>query len=191
MNRSSRITYIAAGLVVSGLLIGAGSFLALTGTNAGTTGAGRGKTSSPHSTALPTSAPLPRTLSGYVSYESETGVRIDIPVDADGDGPCTSNSKISILRTGSGPFVAELFGEPNDLGPRSHANGSVVTDDAGRVTAYVVADGDDLDSIGDRLCTESRMVGIYNHVGPGTRRVLQPGDTLIIRPDTAVEWMTE
>ena len=182
---------MVAGLAVSGLLISAGSFLALTGTNAGTSSAGSDETSSPSDTSLPTSAPLPRTLAGYVGYESETGVRIDIPVDADGDGPCTSNSKISILRNGNGPFIAELFGEPEDLGPRSHANGSVVTDDAGRISAYVVAGGDALESIGDRLCTESGMVGVYNHVGPGTRRVLQPGDTLIIRPDSAVEWTAE
>ena len=107
-----------------------------------------------------------------------------------GDLPngCTTYSKIQIFDVGAHSY-GRLVGDPDDRGPSAGATGTVNRDAGGDILSYTAAPGDDIWSIGDRLCTNPLMIGRYNHVGsePG-EHTLQPGETVVIRPDMNVEW---
>ncbi|MGN8026486.1 hypothetical protein [Microbacterium sp. 22242] len=113
-----------------------------------------------------------------------------------GDLPsgCTTYSKIEIFRVdahGSVPSAeyGRLIGTAQDRGASQGATGTVNRDAAGDIVSYTAAPGDDPWSVGDRLCTNPLMVGRYNHIGTDRGdHALQPGETVVIRPDMNVEW---
>lgn len=102
---------------------------------------------------------------------------------------CTSYSKIEIFEVNSHSY-GRLIGEAEDRGSSTGATGTVSRDAVGNIVSYTAAPGDNTWSVGDRLCTNPLMVGRYNHVGsdPGDHP-LQPGETVVIRPDMNVEWV--
>ncbi|MCY1715947.1 hypothetical protein OVA26_03175 [Microbacterium sp. SL62] len=72
-----------------------------------------------------------------------------------------------------------------DRGPRDFAEGTVGRDGQGRVVTYTVAAGDALDAIGDRFCLANpTVVATLNHT-----RVIQPGELLLLRPDSTLPWI--
>lgn len=84
-----------------------------------------------------------------------------------------------------GRASASLNRDLIDSGPREYAAGTAGLDDQGRVVTYTVAAGDALDAIGDRFCLANPgSVSTLNHT-----RVIQPGELLLLRPDSTLPWI--
>ncbi|WP_454113240.1 hypothetical protein [Microbacterium maritypicum] len=82
-----------------------------------------------------------------------------------------------------------LIGDPEDRGPSAGATGTVNRHVAGSIVSYTAAPGDDTWTVGDRFCTNPLMIGRYNHIASDSGdHTLQPGETVVIRPDMSVEW---
>lgn len=101
---------------------------------------------------------------------------------------CTTYSKIEIFDVNSHSY-GRLIGDPEDRGPSAGATGTVNRDAAGSIVSYTAAPGDNTWTVGDRFCTNPLMIERYNHIGsdPGDH-TLQPGETVVIRPDMSLEW---
>ena len=181
MKRSAIFTYTVAGLAVAGLVA-----LAAPPVVTAITGSGpRQPTaeSTPEPTPERTSTPTPDP-DRVISLGDGLSVKAsDLP------NGCTTYSKIQIFDVNSHSY-GRLIGEAEDRGPSTGATGTVNRDAAGNIVSYTAAPGDDTWSVGDRLCTNPLMVGRYNHIGsdPGDH-ALQPGETVVIRPDMNVEWV--
>lgn len=187
MKRAAMIAYPVAGLVVAGLVALAAPPIV----SAVTSG----------SPLAPTAAPVPpSTASAPVAAPDPTATPTPDPdrVIWLGDGisvkasdlpkGCTTYSKIQIFDVG-GHSYGRLVGDAADRGASDGATGTVNRDAAGTIVSYTAVPGDSVWSIGDRLCTNGLMVGWYNHIGtdPGDH-ALQPGETIVIRPDMNAEW---
>ncbi|KJL32909.1 hypothetical protein [Microbacterium azadirachtae] len=181
MKRSAMITYAVTGLAVAGLVaLAAPPVIAAV-------------TSSPHSQSTAAGAPK-ATLHPTTSPTPDPdrviwlGDGISVKV-SDLPKGCTTYSKIQIFDV-NGHSYGRLVGDAADRGPSDGATGTVNRDTAGNIVGYTAAPGDNTWSIGDRLCTNGLMLGRYNHVGtdPGDH-ALQPGETMVIRPDMNAEWV--
>lgn len=181
MNRAATITGMIAGVAVAGLLALAAMPFLTTATAA----------PRPHATVetAPATPPIP-SPTPTVDPDRVIWLGDGISVKAS-ELPkgCTTYSKIDIFDV-NGRSYGRLIGDAQDRGPAEGATGTVTSDSAGKVISYVAAPGDDVWSIGDRLCTNPLMLGRYNHIGsrPG-EHVLQQGETVVVRPDMNVEWV--
>ena len=180
MRRAALIAWAAAGVAAVGILALVVSPMLSPASAAHP--AGSSATSTPEPTRSP--APTPTADPDRVIWLGD-----GISVTA-GDLPsgCTTYSKIQIFDVGSHSY-GRLVGDPEDRRSSAGATGTVNRDAAGSILSYTAAPGDDIWSIGDRLCTNPLMIGRYNHVGSGPgEHTLQPGETVVIRPDMTVEW---
>ncbi|MBO0985053.1 hypothetical protein [Rathayibacter sp. SD072] len=86
------------------------------------------------------------------------------------------------------PSVSSLGGQrlriPSDQGPREHANGDVVADEAGRPVAYVVAPDDVWTVVAERFCLHVDYINALNQVRRNSAFTLYAGDTLNLSPYT-------
>lgn len=86
------------------------------------------------------------------------------------------------------PSVSSLGGQrlriPTDQGPREHANGEAVADDAGRPVAYVVAPDDVWTVVAERFCLHVDYINALNQVRRNSAFTLYAGDTLNLSPYT-------
>lgn len=186
MKRAATITYSVAGLAVAGLVALAAAPIV---------GA---VTTAPHlsqtARSAPTAQSAPETTPDPASTPSPDPDRViwlgdGISVKA-GELPkgCTTYSKIEIFDVNAHSY-GRLIGDPADRGSSQGATGTVNRDAAGNIVSYTAAPGDNPWSVGDRLCTNGLMVARYNHIGAERGdHALQPGDTVVIRPDMNVEW---
>ncbi|OZB82229.1 hypothetical protein [Microbacterium sp. 13-71-7] len=181
MKRSAMIIYTVAGLAIAGLVALAAppviASVAAAPHVRPTTGSAQRAT--PHPTVSPTSDP-----DRVIWLGDGISVKVsDLPKG------CTTYSKIQIFDVSSHSY-GRLIGEAADRGASEGATGTVNRDAAGNIVSYTAAPGDNTWSVGDRLCTNGLMIGRYNHVGtdPGDH-ALQPGETMVIRPDMNVEWV--
>ena len=180
MKRAAMITYSVVGLAVAGLVALAVSPVVAAVTPARHLSPTAESTSAatPHPTSTPTPDP------DRVIW---LGDGLSVKASSLPNG-CTTYSKIEIFSVNTRSY-GRLIGEAEDRGSSKGATGTVNRDAAGNITSYTAAPGDDTWSIGDRLCTNGLMIGWYNHIGsdPGDH-TLQPGETVVIRPDMNVEW---
>ncbi|WP_404434196.1 LysM peptidoglycan-binding domain-containing protein [Microbacterium lacus] len=80
---------------------------------------------------------------------------------------------------------ASLSGDLVDRGTRDLATGSVGLDEDGQIVTYTVAPGDALYAIGDRFCIANALtIATLNHT-----RTIQPGEVLLLHPDSSVPWV--
>ncbi|MBS1907204.1 MAG: hypothetical protein JST33_11695 [Actinobacteria bacterium] len=181
MKRTAVITYAVTGLAVAGLV----ALAAPTVISAATSVPHHVKATvqgapvmTPDPTSTPTSDP------DRVIW---LGDGISVKVSSLPRG-CTTYSKIQIFDV-NGHSYGRLVGEAADRGASPGATGTVSRDAAGNIVSYTAAPGDDSWSVGDRLCTNPLMVGRYNHIGTDRGdHALQPGETVVIRPDMNVVW---
>lgn len=73
---------------------------------------------------------------------------------------------------------------PTDQGPREHATGEAVADDAGRPVAYVVAPDDVWTVVAERFCLHVDYINALNQVRRNPAFTLHSGDTLNLSPYT-------
>ncbi|MBN9158400.1 hypothetical protein [Microbacterium sp.] len=180
MNRSAKVaTWSAATLIVAGLAVGVGytvvtatSTIPHTPTQEASMSA-RSAAPTPEPTAV-----LPKTEQERVGAAENCHplAQIQISGEVDGNGNLIEH--------------AELRAEPIDFGPREGANGIVNLNDQGKIVSYTTVNGDNLDSIETRLCTDMNTVATYNGVGyaPG-QHTWKVGETFVIRPDPNVPWV--
>jgi hypothetical protein len=181
MNRAATMTWAIAGVAVAALLTLAAMPFLTTATAA----------PHPHArveaapTTVPTPTPTPTVDPDRVIWLGD-GISVKASELPKG---CTTYSKIDIFDV-NGRSYGRLVGDAQDRGSAEGATGTVTSDSAGKVIGYVAAPGDDVWSVGDRLCTNPLMLGRYNHIGsrPG-EHVLQQGETVVVRPDMNVEWV--
>ena len=84
-----------------------------------------------------------------------------------------------------GGASAGLSGDLVDRGEREFAAGAVGLDDGGRIKTYTVAAGDALFAIGDRFCIANALnIATLNHT-----RTIQPGEVLLLHPDSSIPWV--
>ena len=80
---------------------------------------------------------------------------------------------------------ASLSGDLTDRGARDLAAGTTGLDAEGRIVTYTVAAGDALYAIGERFCIANAMtIAHLNHT-----QTIQPGEVLLLHPDTSVPWV--
>lgn len=85
----------------------------------------------------------------------------------------------------TGGMSASVSGNLVDRGTRDLAAGTVGLDDNGAVVTYTVAPGDALLAIGERFCIANALaIANLNHT-----RVVQPGEVLLLRPDSSIPWV--
>ncbi|MDR2320364.1 MAG: hypothetical protein LBE60_01815 [Microbacterium sp.] len=183
MNRTARIVaWSAAGLVVIGFAVGAGSAFA-------TVSAAIPQQAAQPSPApsAPSRTPAPEPSAVFPTSEQER---------VGGAENCHPLARIEIQRDSvdvdgnAADFHGELIGEPIDFGPRRGATGTVNLDDQGRIVSYTTVTGDNLDGIEKRLCMDMTSTATYNRVGwaPG-EHPWSIGDTFILRPDPTAAWI--
>lgn len=129
--------------------------------------------------------------------DTPSGIEVSVPATiATATSPlptapagCTSRANIALWAVpDDGPIYPRLQGEPTDRGAFPGAEGTVTLDPAGRVYSYTVAAGDAPTSIQERLCMDWVSIYHYNHVWGDNGKTIQPGDVLILRPDSSVVW---
>ncbi|MDQ4214941.1 hypothetical protein [Microbacterium capsulatum] len=187
MKRAAVVTYTIAWLAVVGLVtLAAPPFVAVITTSAHPLPT---KENAPEVAPGPTVTPTPDPDRVIWLGEDEPVKVSDLP------NGCTTYSKIEIFgvnthTSDAGPFYGRLIGEPQDRGSSQGATGTVNRDAAGNIVSYTAAPGDDTWSIGARLCTNRYWIGRYNHIGSDRGdHTLQPGETVVVRPDMKVEWV--
>lgn len=179
MNRTEKITFASAGLVVAGLVAFAVPAVAsVTGELSG------------WAIFQPADKPTAQTVSveddsigekmidelgdDYVDVGNGTAIPKGSP-----DG-CESPAWLEM-----GGMRASLSGDLTDRGVRDLAAGTTGLDDEGRIVTYTVAPGDALYAIGDRFCIANALnIATLNHT-----RTIQPGEVLLLHPDSSVPWV--
>ncbi|GAA4486331.1 hypothetical protein [Microbacterium panaciterrae] len=181
MKRAAIITVTVAGLAVAGLMALAAS--PVISAVAKSSHVQPTAPSAPQRTPAPTSTP-----SADPDRVIWLGDGISVKVSELPKG-CTTYSKIEIFDVNAHSY-GRLIGDPEDRGSAPGATGTVNRDAAGEIVSYTAASGDNTWTVGDRLCTNPLMVGRYNHIGSDRGdHALQPGETVVIRPDMNVEWV--
>lgn len=91
--------------------------------------------------------------------------------------PPTEEPDAVVERVGSYPVQT-----PVDSGPREYANGAVELDAAGAPVAYIVASGDIVDFVAERLGLDGNYLVALNQVRRGWTGMLYAGDVLNLDP---------
>ncbi|MFS0867502.1 LysM domain-containing protein [Microbacterium sp. 179-B 1A2 NHS] len=183
MNRSEKITLAAAAVVLVGLV-------ALAAPAVGTLGAivptpaveepAAERSAEPVATKPRTSSPVvstPKPTEEPEEEEEEDGCRGVARIIIQWEGDSVDKIKAATVNGGQ---------EIQERGPMPGANGTLSEDRS----TYIVAPGDTISGIGDRVCVSWVGLEMLNDDKAGEWLVLQPGDEIIIDPRINKSWQT-